>query len=985
MPAPLSVEQALEFLDQASVTGTADELPEQVKALESLDLTRDARFFVRIISAQTDAHFGAAAKAHAQLDQLEEEISRSASGRSAAAERILTSALNIARGLAYCDQGLGDQALPCFRFALDIQQERMDHWRVSALYINLAIAACLAQDPQASLSWLTCAAEALDRAAVPNQWKNSRLASIEINRAGALALMGDPEGAIKAYLRARPHLASGGDQISLGHLDFNLSTIYCHMGRFGSAAESAEFAHRTFSGAGAAIHARRALISQATALRKMHQLVIAEQLIVSRCLPQDLESLSGTELTAAVEAFDELAHIYRATSRYAQSIELERTSATLSLRLPNQELKALSVVIQYIFEAINAGATSPDFRAPGKLEQTALDVIRRSPRQAQAPLIADLLKRLMHAYASSDYEEQAITTDEVQALESIGLDVLEWQSQLDIAVGTRRRDEDRLLRGHLFDLARFHCLVAKQESPRDRSSMLASRGGMILDAVIPLLLRTRDHAGLFEVIEWMRYDLGDSRMPSTPRNLVRFGQVLGGSEDATGVYALPPPVALSVYGRSILQAADPGVDVVAEANEVRKALAGERSAWWTHMFHKGSLIWALLTPDGVYGGAKRLDASTRQALQTHIRALSLPLNEDADLLDGEESAWLPSVIAIARAAAGPLVQSQETLDQCIAAVPESVAVRLSEAFPHVHDILDDVYSVLGRWMIPDELVDYLARYAADARLLVSVQPEVASIPTSLLRTPDGQALVEQAVQVYAPPVRIAVDIMRRPSRPAAADSHLLIRNPRGDLPNSDLPVQGSRVLSGWGSASGTHEVASRDVVLNALREETSCTEPSALSYLGHIEAGVFGDPASAALLLAPNSPGGVGSCLSARDMSIAQVKMPDRIYLGGCEGAGFATSLEWSSIGAASLALGSDVVIAHRWPIIDGPHAGLVDQECIKLVADGVDPAARLGLLQRQWLRLWRERTGSCTPPHFWAGLQVIGRSVPVEELMPQG
>jgi hypothetical protein len=104
-----------------SVSGTAEELPEQVQKLESLDLTRDAQFLLRIISAQAEAHFGASAKALAQLDKLEEEISRSTSGRSAAEEGILSSALNIARGLAYCDQGLGDRAIPCFQFALDIQ------------------------------------------------------------------------------------------------------------------------------------------------------------------------------------------------------------------------------------------------------------------------------------------------------------------------------------------------------------------------------------------------------------------------------------------------------------------------------------------------------------------------------------------------------------------------------------------------------------------------------------------------------------------------------------------------------------------------------------------------------------------------------------------------------------------------------------------------------------------------------------------------
>ncbi len=93
--------------------------------------------------------------------------------------------------------------------------------------------------------------------------------------------------------------------------------------------------------------------------------------------------------------------------------------------------------------------------------------------------------------------------------------------------------------------------------------------------------------------------------------------------------------------------------------------------------------------------------------------------------------------------------------------------------------------------------------------------------------------------------------------------------------------------------------------------------------------------------------------------------MPDRVYLGGCEGAGFATSLEWSSVGAAALTLGSDVVMAHRWPIIDGRHANVVDQECMSIVADGEDPAARLGSLQREWLVRWRARDPQATAPHY--------------------
>jgi hypothetical protein len=154
------------------------------------------------------------------------------------------------------------------------------------------------------------------------------------------------------------------------------------------------------------------------------------------------------------------------------------------------------------------------------------------------------------------------------------------------------------------------------------------------------------------------------------------------------------------------------------------------------------------------------------------------------------------------------------------------------------------------------------------------------------------------------------------------------------------------------------------------------SSPSLLSYLGHIQAGEFGDPAAAAFLVAPDSPHGDGTRLSARDLSEAKPAMPERVYLGGCEGAGFGTSLEWSSIGAAALALGTDLVLAHRWPIIDGRHAELVDANLIAILAYEADPAAHLSAHMSQWYSTWRANPHAGVPPHFWSGLQVIGRSL---------
>jgi tetratricopeptide (TPR) repeat protein len=972
----MTADQVLDRIDERSASGSAAELPLLVAELEANDLTPDARLLLDILKEQARAHQGESAKALSALAALESTIAQSRNGRDAGTEEILQCALDSARGIAYCDQGEGKRALTCLRRALAIQQDRGDHWRESALHTNVAIAEMMSGDVRGSLKSLTAAAEALDRAAPRDRWRSTRFGTIEVNRAGALAALGDLEGAIGSYLRARPHLEIGDDRISIGALDLNLSEVYRRAGRFGSALESAESAYRAYQGADALVHARRARVAQAAALRRMQRLHDAEDIVVGECLPKSFDSLSGTELLTTIEAVDELAHVYRSTQRYSQARDLEHVSTLLSLRLPNPEIRALSIVMQYVFDAIDHSQPGRSFRLPNDLELAALQTIRNSPKHAEAPLIADLIERLMRAHGDGDYEDRALTDREVEAMSSMGWDIATWQSMINIAIGTRRRDDGRLLRGHLFDLARFHTLVAEQESPTVRGSMLASRGGLSLEMVVPLLLRSRDYAGLFEVIEWMRCDLGDSKIPSLPHDLVRFGQLLGLSEDASTTYALPAPVALSVRGRSILRDANPQVEVVAEADDIRRGLAGENSAWWTQMFFKGSLVWALLTPDGVYGGSSPLSKATEAALRSHFRALPLALAEDESIVGKDSAPWLRSVVAIARAAAGPLVQSRATLDECVAAAPEPVATRLREAIADSPDIFDEAYSALGAWMIPEELAEYLAKYPAEARLLISVQPETASVPSSLLRAPDGVQLIDRAVLLYAPPVRIARDLLRRRHDPGNARRHLLVRNPRGDLPASDQVVPDSWSLSGWATATSAEDVASRDALLRALQAEADAG-PWAFSYFGHIVAGDLGNPASAALLLASNSPAGAGSRLSARELAEAGVRMPDRVYLGGCEGAGFGTSLEWSSIGAAALALGSDVVLAHRWPIIDGRHASVVDAKCAAVVAAGGDTAGQLRSLQQRWLQQWREGRPDAVPPHFWSGLQVIGRSLP--------
>jgi hypothetical protein len=53
------------------------------------------------------------------------------------------------------------------------------------------------------------------------------------------------------------------------------------------------------------------------------------------------------------------------------------------------------------------------------------------------------------------------------------------------------------------------------------------------------------------------------------------------------------------------------------------------------------------------------------------------------------------------------------------------------------------------------------------------------------------------------------------------------------------------------------------------------------------------------------------------------------------------------------------------------------DDACTTMLTNAADIGHALGDIQRSWLEPWRCGRAGAIPPHFWAGLQLIGRADP--------
>jgi tetratricopeptide (TPR) repeat protein len=964
---PLGVEEVLAQLDEASPNGTQEGQAEAIERMRRLDLTPAAEIYLRVCEVRELAHRGGRKEALDRLDLIEAEVERLRPPPEGHRMSILVGGIASVRGMVLGNLNRHEESLGCYEVARECYERAGQTWRLSGIMVNTAIAFYMERKPKEAMELLREAEAMGERADVPAAWHAARRAMIGVNRSGFLHATGDVEGSIAELLAARPAVVEVGDDLTLGHVNFNLASFYLAQGRFGSSLEAARAAAANYRAGGSGDFHRKAVVSVAEAMVKLGRYREAGALLGRLIDSIRSDSIGEAYMPAALNVLES---VYRGEGRDAEADRMHRLQAELDTESP-PELQALNVVMTDLLDAVNL-LVKRGVPVRSTASKEAIELILNS-EQENVPALGRVVEGIVEAFYSGKQPEP-LTDHDREVLLIAGQDPGEWQDIIELALGLRNRDEERTLEGNLRDLVRFQALAGTQEGPGYRRDLLASRGGNTLDVILAILLRRGHSDSIFELIEWCRREFGDEVASEAPQ-LLSFSSVSSGVAD-TGPTSLAEPVGISVGGRSELARASPGLAISAEAHDLRRDLVGEDGAWWTAMVHRGVLFWALLAPEGSASGSVSFTGRVRAAFRRHFEALPVPLVSDVDGLDADVAPWCGNAIAIARAAGGPLLAEANLVGHCLAALPGDVAAVLVLRDPQPSPGLHEVYGPLGDFLIPPALNEFLDRRKEGAKLLVSVQPELATVPTCLLRTRNGQVLGERAAIAYAPPVGVAVELCARP-RASGAASGLLISNPTGDLVASQQGWPSALdSLCGWGEAESEGQVATVENSLRSLQRLTESGDPAILSFVGHIRPGTAADPAAAALALAADSPEDEqGSFLSARDLGASGLAMPSRVYLGGCEGAGFGRSLEWTSMAAASLESGTSTVLAHRWPIVDAAHAATVDQGCTDLLLRSADVAEGLRQLQMSWLADWRRQVPGAVPPHYWAGIQAIGRA----------
>lgn len=955
------------YLRRQSVNGASADLEVIEQALEQLQVTPDGHILLEITRAQAIVQLGQARTAADVLNRVGPAVALLRPSRSQHEQLLLQSAFRGARGLVLLTLRQETQSLPDFGSAARGYEKIGFGWQSTAALINLAIAEATVGDLQEALRRLNEVERQSEQLDLPAAWRSARRGNIGVNRAGFLQMTGDADGAVQALVDARPHVVDAGDLMTLGTLDFNLAKTYHELRRYGSALEAASSSAATYESIGALSGRNRSIAAVGAAMTKLDRVSEAERLL-TELLSSASDHATPDERVWISEALVALADAYRRTDRQKDAELAERAAQEIKYE-PIEEVRAIEELFIDVMDAINA-LSNGDEPVPASSLRTRIDILRRSNRHPDARVIADMLEAFADAlYAGT--EPPPLSDKQRQVLEGLSTPSAEWESLIDTTLGMRQGDEDRILHASLGELVEYQRLIAEQETAAYRSELLAGRAARTLDVVLRLLLERDDAPALFEVLEWCRRDFAATREPTLSRSLAPFAFLVGTGDAARA--SLADPVTIFVRGRSVLRDRVADLPAVADADHLRCALGGPTSAWWTTMVHRGTLIWALLTPDGASCGQAPFSPEARDALQRHLEALPIPMERDIEAMDLRSRPWCAPTVAIARAALGPLIKDEALAERCLRALPDEVAHVFSTDTIKRDLGFEDVYGPLGDFLIPDAINSYLDAFGDKATLLVSVQPELATVPTGLLRTGDGRPMIERASICYAPPARIAARTAIRAPTPGVVEQVLTILDPTGDL-TYGRKHSTRTALVGWGAASSPASVATTSNVFDELLASSQRAHPTALALIGHIRGGTPRSPA-AAVALAPECPAAEPSYVSASDLTAQDRPMPDRVYLGGCEGSGFATSLEWSSIAAAALANGTGCVVAHRWPILDDRRAAAIDDACIDLIRTEDQLAEALRNRQRAWLAAWNEGRAEAIPPHHWAGLQAIGRA----------
>lgn len=878
-------------------------------------------------------------------------------------------------GTAYAATGRHDEAVASFEIAEGLLRELGDEWMLGAVLVNHAVCEISRHSNDTGIAMLDDASICKPKSDTDLKEAPYRATAIRVNRSIAFYQSARTKESVDELLRAREEALRVGNLMLLGSVDFNLARTYERLDFFSSMLEAAESATQMYVEAGNARGVRRARALVAAALANLGKRQQAQDLV--------------DELLSA-----------------ARDEEIEEVQA---------ELANVALAFRYhgwgeIFDAPAGGYGAPPDRKSAILNRLSELMDQNYAGDAYSES-EDLLAQLE---ALDDHPSTRLTAEFERALRNAVLDpenseppAPEILRELEEITGHGIRNIPAIVRGFAADTAGsaakqldawLEILWNRLDSRHDqhdeeyRSDYLSGHGRIELATTLDLAVEADRPDVIMEVIEAIRIDTSSAGSPRASLGLAPYDLIAGTDPKSSrlGNYGpglmrpvryLADPRPVAVRGKSAMAEVASLTQQPVDLDQLRVMMAGPDALWWSCSVQDQMLFWALLTPDGVIGGKRELPDAFASAVEAHLNALPVILESDLALFGSLAGPATVRLTALARSASGVMLNRTTVRDAALAALPLTLRSSVRDYCAQAEQIdLRAAYELLAQVLLPQELRQALLTAGKICRLIVTLPPELATLPIGLLPVSAGAVVLDHANVQFSPPAGLAAGLGGRAFAQAPRPHLLAITDTAGDLPAAfRRPSPPTAVLTGWSSAQEVHEVATRQQVEQNLRYGGWVGGSSGvLSYTGHLVPGDRDRPGSAALVCAQaNAEGPPGLLTASEILSWQESCLPSHVYLGGCEGTGFGTGLEWASLAAAALSCGASCVLSHAWPIVDGSDMAKVDMACTAVLTAAEDVGQMLGDIQRSWLDQWRQGKPDAIPPHFWAGLQLIGSAGP--------
>jgi len=874
-------------------------------------------------------------------------------------------------GTAYLGLGKHDKAVASFEMAELLLRELGDEWMLGAVLVNHAACEISRHSNNAGIALLDEAAICQPMSKTDLKEQSYRAVTIRINRSIAFFQSARTKESVDELLRARQETFPTGNLKLLGSVDFNLARAYERLHLYSSMLEAAESAAQMHHKTGNIRGARQARALVAAALANLGKRQRAKDLVD--------ELLSSAQDDEIEEVRANLASVAW-TFRYHGWGDISGIPAGRYGGMPDQKV-AIFDRLQELRDQNYAGDAYSE-------SEDLLAQLEASGDHPATRLMVEFERALRNAILNPESSE-LLSPEISQELEEItGRGIRNMAAIVQGFAADEAGATAKQLEAWLEILWNRLDSWHDQHDEEYRSDYLSGHGHIELATCLDLAVEAGRPDVIMEVIEVVRIDTSSAGSPRASLGLAPYYQVAStdlysshrgnsGSGLTHPVRYLADPRPVAIRGRSAMAEVASSIQQPVDLDRLRVMMAGPDSLWWSCSVQDHTLFWALLTPDGVLGGKRELPAPFAAAVEAHLRSLPVILESDLALSGSLAAPATVRLIALARSASSAMLNRPALRDAALAALPSDRRSSVRDYCAGATQIdLKAAYELMAQVLVPDELRQTLLTSGNTCRLIATLPPELATLPISLLPVSTDAVVLDHANVQFSPPAGLAAGLSGRAYAQVPRPHLLAIADTAGDLPAAyTRPSPPATVLTGWSSAHEVDEVATREQVERHLRYGGWVGgSPGVLSYTGHLVPGDRDHPGSAALVCAQANAEGPPDLLTASEiLSWQDSCFPSHVYLGGCEGTGFGTGLEWASLAAAALSRGAACVLSHAWPIVDGSDMAKVDTACMTILTNAGDVGQMLGDIQRSWLDQWRQGNPDAIPPHFWAGLQLIG------------